>query len=59
MARRETDVVEQSRDYRRQNAAESGADALLVALEDEIIRLRERLEIREEEIERLRSHVEQ
>ena len=52
------DVVEQSREYRRQNAAESGADALLVLLEDEIIRLRERVAIRDEEIERLRAHVE-
>ncbi len=56
------DVVEKSRAYRYRGIAEGGpetkADSLLVELEDEIIRLRERVAIRDEEIERLRAHIE-
>jgi uncharacterized protein YicC (UPF0701 family) len=52
------DVVKRSRAYRDSNTTDSQTDALLTALEDEIIRLRERVEIREEEIDRLRAHVE-
>jgi uncharacterized protein YicC (UPF0701 family) len=52
------DVVKRSRVYRDNNTTDSQVDALLTALEDEIIRLRVRVEIREEEIERLRAHVE-
>ncbi len=54
----QVDIVDRSRKYRRDREMQNGADVLMVELEDEIIRLRERVTIRDEEIERLRAHLE-